>query len=164
MPGEFFFMSMGALGMSLAGFAGAIGALTPRKMAASAVTKWRITQIVVWGLQLTVIGFGVVAVYSIVEDASATARIASGAAAFIHLLRLRSIRPGPAWPNETERRNNLWGTWALAVVMAVNLILGSVGYLHAIMLLLFLGPASIFATGVKEIFDDAYREAKETRT
>lgn len=70
MPGEFFFMSMGGLGLSLAGFAGLIAALTPSEAAVSAVTKWRITHIVVWGLQLTFIGFGVVAVNAIVEDAS----------------------------------------------------------------------------------------------
>ena len=46
---------------------------------------------------------------------------------------------------------------------AVNIVLGSVGYLHVIMLVMFAGPAGIFATGIKEIFDDAYREAKEDR-
>ena len=50
MPGEFYFMAMGGLGVSLAGFAGLIAALTPKKAAASPVTKWRITQIVVWSL------------------------------------------------------------------------------------------------------------------
>ena len=89
MPGEFFFMSMGGLGMSLAGFGGIVAALTPKKAAASPVTKWRITHIVVWGLQLTIIGFGVVAVYAVVEDVAMTARIVSGAAVLIHLLRLR---------------------------------------------------------------------------
>ena len=39
MPGEFFFMSMGGLGMSLAGFGGLIAALTPKKEAASPVAR-----------------------------------------------------------------------------------------------------------------------------
>ena len=164
MPGEFFFMSMGGLGMSLAGFGGLIAALTPKKAAATPVTKWRITHIVIWGLQLTVIGFGVVAVYSVTEDEAMTARIASGAAVLVHLLRFGSMRPGPAWVRESERRANFWGTWVLIVVFGGNVVLGSVGYLHVIMLLVFAGPASIFATGIKEIFDDAYREAKQART
>ena len=48
-------MSMGALGMSHAGVGGLIAALTPKAGASLPVTKSRITHIVVWGLQLTVI-------------------------------------------------------------------------------------------------------------
>ena len=47
--------------------------------------------------------------------------------------------------------------------MAGNVVVGSVGYLHAIMVIMLSGPASVFATGVREIFDDAFREARETR-
>jgi len=165
MPGEFFFMSMGGLGMSLAGFGGLVAALTPKKAAASPVTKWRITHIVIWGLQLTMIGFGVVAVYAVVEDVTLTARIISGAAVFIHLLRLReAMTPGPAYRNDTERRRAVWGTIFLIVFLSGNVFLGGVGYLHIIMLVMFGGPAGIFASGIKEIFDDAYREAKEIQT
>lgn len=161
MPGEFFFMSMGALGMSLAGFGGLVAALTPKKMAASPITKWRITHIVIWGLQLTIIGFGVIAVYSIVEDAAMTARIASAAVAVIHVMRFRSMRPGPAWRSESDRKQAFWFTVVLILIFVGNVILGRIGYMHVIMLILFAGPASIFASGVKEIFDDAYREAQE---
>jgi len=164
MPGEFFFMSMGGLGMSLAGFGGLVAALTPKKLAASPITKWRITHIVIWGIQLTIIGFGVIAVYSIVEDAAMTARIASAAVAVIHVLRFRSMRPGPAFRTETERKRSIWFNVVLILVFVGNVILGRVGYMHVIMLILFAGPASIFAAGIKEIFDDAYRESRETRT
>ena len=163
MPSEFFFMSMGGLGMSLAGFGGLIAALTPKKAAASPVTKWRITHIVVWGLQLTIVGFGIIVIYSIVEDAQMTARIATGAVVVIHLLRFRSIRPGPAFRSEAERKQSFWGNVVIILVVAPNMILGSVGYLHAIVLVMFAGPASIFATGIKEIFDDAYAETKQAR-
>ena len=163
MPGEFFFMSIGGLGVSLAGFGGLIAALTPRKAAASAVTRWRIANLVLWGLQLTFIGFGIVALDAIVEDASTTARVASGAAALVHVWRFRAARPGPAWPRESERRATQWFTAIFTLVMAGNVVVGSVGYLHAIMVILLTGPASVFATGVREIFDDAFREARETR-
>lgn len=164
MPGEFFFMALGGLGVSLAGFAGLIAALTPKKAAASPVTKWRITHIVVWSLQLTFIGLGVVALYAIIEDATTTARVASGLAALIHVSRFRANRPGPAWPRENERRAAQWFTAVITLALAGNILVGSVGYLHAIMIVLLLGPASIFATGVREIFDDAFREAREERT
>ena len=163
MPGEFYFMAMGGLGVSLAGFAGLIAALTPKKAAASPVTKWRITQIVVWSLQLTLIGFGIVALYAIIEDASTTARVASGAAALIHVFRFRSNRPG-AWPRESERKQSQWFTAVITLVLAGNIFVGGVGYLHAIMIVLLFGPASIFATGVREIFDDAFREAQGEHT
>ena len=163
MPGEFFFMSMGGLGMSLAGFGGLVAALTPKKAAASPVTKWRITHIVVWGLQLTIIGFGVVAVYSITQDAGLTARIISGAAVFLHILRVREGTHSPAFRNELERKGARWASAAIIVFLAVNVVLGSVGYLHLVMLVMFAGPASIFSAGIREIFDDAYREAKESR-
>jgi len=163
MPGEFFFMSMGGLGMSLAGFGGLIAALAPPKAASLAVTKWRITHIVIWGLQLTIIGFGVIAVYSVVEDAAMTARIASGAAVFIHLLRAWEVRnPGPAFRDESEMRRTVLVSVAIILFLSVNVVLGSVGYLHFVMLVMFAGPASIFATGVREIFDDENREQRET--
>ena len=73
------------------------------------------------------------------------------------------MRPDAAWESSSERRANTWGTWAFIAIIAGNVVVGSVGYLHAIMLVLFAGPASIFATGIKEIFDDAYREAKQAR-
>jgi hypothetical protein len=165
MPGEFYFMSMGGLGMSLAGFGGLVAALTPKKAAASPVTKWRITHIVIWGLQLTVIGFGVIAVYSIVEDAAVTARIVSGGAVLVHLLRLReAMNPGPAYRNDRERKQALWVTVFAIVFLSGNVVLGRVGYLHVIMLVMFAGPAGIFAAGIKEVFDDAYRETKEGGT
>ncbi len=164
MPGEFYFMSMGGLGMSLAGFGGIVAALTPKKAAASPVTKWRITHIVIWGLQLTITGFGVIAVYSIVEDAAATARIVSGWTVAIHILRLRGpMKGGSAYRTDLERMQSLWGGIAITVFLSVNVVLGGVGYLHVIMLVMFAGPAGIFATGIKEIFDDAYRETKENR-
>jgi hypothetical protein len=46
MPGEFYFMAMGGLGVSLAGFAGLIAALTPEQSKDSAVARWRIGHIV----------------------------------------------------------------------------------------------------------------------
>src|SRR5688572_28585962 len=99
MPGEYFFMAMGGLGVSLAGFAGLIAALTPDQLEGSAVARWRISHIVVWRLHLTFLGFGVVAIFAVVGSASTTARLASGLAAVLLAVREGlSTRRGPAWP------------------------------------------------------------------
>src|SRR5688572_17924615 len=134
MPGEFFFMAVGGLGVSLAGFAGLIAALTPEQQKDSPVARWRIGHIVVWGLHLTFLGFGVVAIFAVVGDAPTTARIASGVAAV--LLGYRewgSTRPGPAWPQERARRVVLAIAIIGVVFSAANVVFGKVGYLHVIM-------------------------------
>jgi hypothetical protein len=45
-------MAMGGVGVSLAGFAGLVAALTPQSAQPSPITKWRITHIVVWSFQM----------------------------------------------------------------------------------------------------------------
>ena len=150
-------MAVGGLGVSLAGFAGLVAALTPQSAHPSPITKWRITHIVVWGFQTGFIGFGVVAVYAIVQEVSTTARIVSGVAAFLMALRgLTSTRSGPAWPVEKERTQVRWMAAATTVVVLGNVVLGDVGFLHAIMLLLLLSPASVFQTAVREFYDERY--------
>ncbi|HSL12240.1 MAG TPA: hypothetical protein VLA82_13090 [Actinomycetota bacterium] len=151
MPGEFFFMAIGGLGVSLAGFAGLIAALTPEQQRSSAVARWRISRVVVWGLHVTLVGFGVVAVYALLEDASQTARVASAVAALLLAVRTwRSTRPGPAWPNERDRRATM-ALWIFEAAFALgNVAVGSVGYLHVIMLVLLAEPAAVFVSAVQE--------------
>jgi hypothetical protein len=151
MPGEFFFMAIGSLGVSLAGFAGLIAALSPEQQRNSAVARWRISRVVVWGFHVTVLGFGVVAIFALLEDATQTARFASGLAALILSIRSwRSTRPGPAWPEERQRRSVI-ALWAFEVAFVlVNVVLGSVGYLHLVMLLLLSEPAAVFIAAVQD--------------
>jgi hypothetical protein len=151
MPGEFFFMAMGGLGVSLAGFAGLIAALTPEQQRDSAIARWRISKVVQWGLHLTFLGFGVVAIYALVEDEATTARLASLCAALLLGIReWRSTRPGPAWPDEGLRR----AVMALASVGVLlflgNVAVGSVAYLHFIMLLMLLAPSMVFVSAVQD--------------
>jgi hypothetical protein len=149
MPGEFFFMAIGGLGVSLAGFAGLIAALTPEQQRSSAIARWRISRVVVWGLHATILGFGVVAIFALLEDPTQTARVASGLAALILSIRSwRSSRPSPAWPDERSRRAVI-ALWAFEVVFVLgNVVLGSVGYLHLIMILFLAEPAAVFVAAI----------------
>jgi hypothetical protein len=151
MPGEFFFMAIGGLGVSLAGFAGLIAALTPEQQRNSAVARWRIGRVVVWGLHVTLVGFGVVAIYALLKDETQTARLASALAALLLGIRSwRSTRPGPAWPDEGQRRFTM-ALWAFEVAFVLgNVVVGSVGYLHVIMLLLLSEPAAVFVSAIQD--------------
>ena len=61
MTGEFYFMALGGLGVSLAGFAGLISALDRRPEGHTPIARWRIRNIVVGGFAATFIGFGIIA-------------------------------------------------------------------------------------------------------
>jgi hypothetical protein len=149
MPGEFFFMAMGGLGVSIAGFAGLIAALTPDHQ--RNLGRWRISHIVVWGLHLTFLGFGIVAIFAVVNDAATTARLGSGLAALLLAAReWRSTRPGPAWPDDRHRRFIIGLATSGVLFFAANVVLGSVGYLHLIMLGMLLPPAMVFVTAVRD--------------
>jgi len=151
MPGEFFFMAIGGLGVSLAGFAGLIAALSPKQQRDSAIARWRIGRVVVWGLHVTLVGFGVVAIFALLEDETQTARVASGLAGLLLSIRSwRSSRPGPAWPVETQRRATI-ALWSFEVAFVLgNVIVASVGYLHVIMLLLLAEPAAVFVAAIQD--------------
>jgi hypothetical protein len=151
MPGEFFFMAMGGLGVSIAGFAGLIAALTPDHQRSSAVARWRISHVVVWGLHLTFLGFGIVAIFALVNDAATTARLASGLAALLLAVReWRSTRPGPAWPNNRGRRFAIGLATSGVLFFMANVGLGSVGYLHVIVLGMLLPPAMVFVSAIRD--------------
>jgi hypothetical protein len=151
MPGESFFMAFGGLGLSLAGFAGLISALNPHPSNA-VIAAYRIRTIVFLGFTLTFAGFGTVALYSVTSgDLAATVRLGTLLMA-ISFLRglLIDTRPGPAWPNEGERR---LGFAILLLMMAItlgNLAVASVGYLQAVLLLGLIGPVTIFYNTIRD--------------
>ena len=151
MPGAFFFMGIGGLGVSLAGFAGLIAAFTPEQQRNSALARWRISRVVSWGLHVTLLGFGVVAIDSLVEDSAQTARIASGLGALLMAVRTwRSSRPSAAWPDERQRRFTM-ALWAFQCAFVLgNVVVGSVGYLHVIMLLFLAEPAAVFVSAIQD--------------
>lgn len=150
MPEASYFMAFGGLGLSLAGYASIISALRPQGN--DAIHAYRIRNIVLLGFSLTFVGFGTVAVYSVTgANPAATARFGTliVAVPFIRGL-LVDTRPGPAWPVDRERRVAVATALAMLVLTLGNLVAGSVGYLQLLMLLLLIGPVSIFYNTIRD--------------
>lgn len=140
-----FFMTMGGLGVSLAGFGGLFSALHHGDSEMDpAVYRWRMREIVTSSFLLAFLGFGVV-VHGFTDDLSATARMVIALALVAGSFRLAiSTRPGPAWPNETDRKGAIGGSVVWLFVIAGNVFAGSQNYLRLVMLLLLLTPALVF--------------------
>lgn len=157
MPGEFFFMAIGGLGVSLAGFAGLVAALTPENLINSPVTKWRIGRIVVWGLQLTFLSFGVIAIHAGVQEASDTARLASlGGAVLLATREWKATRPGPEWGGDKSRRIRFMWLGIISVTAVLgNVLIGSVFYLHLIILYMLLAPTLVFVSAIRDVVGES---------
>jgi predicted membrane metal-binding protein len=151
MPGESFFMAFGGLGLSLAGFAGLIAALDRSAPTRSAITGYRIRNIVTLGFWLMFTGLGTVAVYAI-SGSNLTLAIRFGTMlltlAFLKGL-LIDTRPGPAWPSERERRVPLLIAVSMICVTAPNLVVVKLGYLQGFMIVGLIGPVSIFYNTIR---------------
>ena len=150
-PGETFFMSMGGLGVSLAGFAGLISALDRRPIAHSPVAAYRITGIVFLGFMLTLAGFGTVAAYTVTgENLDWTIRAGTILLVLPYIRGFLQVRPGPAWSNERERWFAIAGLAGLTIITLGNLVFASLGYLQLLMLAALIGPAQIFYNTVRD--------------
>jgi hypothetical protein len=150
-PGEFFFMAMGGLGVSLAGFAGLIATFDRRAGSGNPIAAWRIRGIVTRGFLVTITGFGTVAVHTLTEDVAMTVRIASFFLVLMSFLLLRENRPGPAWPDDRRRRIIVRSTAFLLALMLLNMVLASVGFLQLLLLFWLSGAIGIFMNAVREI-------------
>ena len=151
MPGEFYFLAFGGLGLSLAGFAGLIAALHRSPQTDSAVAAYRVGGIVFLGFALTLIGFGTVALYSVTgNDLALTVRITTVALALMPIRGLLVSRPGPAWPNERERRFLIGILCVFTAVTLGNLLFANVGYLQLLFLLQLTGPMTIFFNTIRD--------------
>lgn len=148
MQGEFYFMAVGGLGVTLAGFAGLIAALQGRE---GPVAGWRIRNVVAGGFSVTIVGFATVALYTLTQEVSQTVRLAS-----IVLLALRAaswgeLRPSAAWRDERQRRGGIIIQLAFAIAVVANIALASVGYLQLLLLVALTGPAGIFSLAVRDV-------------
>ena len=150
MPGEFFFMGIAGLGVSLAGFAGLISALDPDS--GSPIKMWRIRNIVTAGFLLTFAGFGTVAVHTLTADVEATVRIISAAFALLLLGRfVAEIRPGPAWPDRRALMVARAVGLFLVALLVVNVFVASVGFLQLLFLYELTDPTMIFLFAVRDL-------------
>ena len=151
MPGEFYFMAVGGLGVTLAGFAGLIAALQGREGGHSPVAGWRIRNVVYEGFSVTVVGFATVALYSITQDLTLAVRLATVALGLTRVARWREMRPSAAWRDERQRLSAIVLQVAFTAAVLVNIALASPGYLQLLLLLSLSVPAGIFARAVRDV-------------
>ncbi len=160
MPDEFFFLTFGGLGVSLAGFAGLIHALDRSDSADNPETKWRIRNIVMGGFTVALAGLLTWPVYGFTQDVDTTVRIVS-AYFVLGLIRQFAVdaRPGPAWPNDTRRKVFLGIGVALGVVAVINVFAASVALLELLFFLAIGGPIGTFIRAIGDLHDPAEASA-----
>jgi hypothetical protein len=146
------FMALSAVGVSLAGFAGLIAALGRRPGADSAILAYRITNIVYLGLTRAIAGFGTLVAYTVAEgDLAVAVRVGTVLVLLPYLRGFGELRPGPAWPDERQRRIGLALLVGMILVTGANVVVASVGYLEVLLLAaLVIGPGLIFYGTVRD--------------
>lgn len=154
MPGEFFFLTFGGLGISLAGFAGLIYVLDPRANTGNPISRWRIRHIALSGLMIATAGLLVFPVYFLSDSISLTVRLISifGLLALAVSAR-RDLRPGPAWPHEGRRRVNIALAGVSVVVWLACIFTASVGLMMLTFVAWISAPIGTFANSILELED-----------
>jgi hypothetical protein len=150
-PGEFYFMAIGGLGVTLAGFAGLIAALERREGAHSPVAAWRIRNVVYSGFGVTFVGFTTVAVHTITQNVSLTVRLATIVMLLAVAANWRSLLPSAAWRSQGQRRVAIVMRLAVGAAALVNIALASVGYLQLLLLIMLFGPIGTFVLAVADV-------------
>lgn len=145
-------MAMGGIGVSLAGFAGLLAAFHKSHQAEPAVFRWRIREIVNSSVQIIFLGFGTVALYEVWSNPAAISRIITFTIVALWVVgTFRFGGAGPAWPDELERLRALAATWVWITLFAINVIVGSVGYLMLIFVAYLIRPAAVFVKAVNDV-------------
>ena len=152
MTDEFFFITFGGLGVSLAGFAGLIHALDRSDDADNPVTKWRIRSIVLAGFSVAISGLAVWPLFRFTGDVAMTARLASAVLFLMYLqMSVRTLRPGPEWPDHTIWRINLVLATLTLGAMLVNTIVGSVAFLELLFVVAVAQPMGTFIRAIHDL-------------
>ena len=108
MPGEWFFLTFGGLGISIAGFSSLIFVLDRRTDFNDPVVRWRIRHIATTGLALSQAGLITFPLYYLTDSVELTVRITAALSLVLTVFLSRGeLSKGPAWPDETRRRVNL---------------------------------------------------------
>jgi hypothetical protein len=111
-------MALAGVGVSLAGFAGVIAALSRRPGERSAVLAYRITNIVFLGLTLAIAAYATLVAFTVSgDDVALAVRVGTVLVLLPYLRGFRELRPGPAWPDQRQRRMGL-----VALVIGPGLI------------------------------------------
>jgi hypothetical protein len=154
MPDVGYFMAIGGLGVSFAGFAGLITALDRRPDANPAVAQWRIHNLALDSLTITLVGFGVIAFHAITDgDLPLAIRLASGMGVVRWAFAASPKNmTGPAW--DGIGRGQWWFSMSfvgLAVgAWVVSLALGSLPFFQLLMFLALFGPVTVFYNTIRD--------------
>lgn len=103
------------------------------------------------GFVVATAGFGTVAVHTLTENVAVTVRIASLFLMLMFYVPLREARPGPAWPDDRQRRLVVVSSAFVVALIVLNLVLASVGLLQLMLLVWLSGAMGIFMNAVREI-------------
>lgn len=151
MPGEFFFLTFGGLGISIAGFAGLIFALDRRDHPNAAIVRWRIRHIASTGLSIAQVGLLVFPVFFLTDSVTWTIRWVSLVGLLLNLGFFRvDVQPGDAWPDDRRRRLVIGIGIVVMLGWAANVYLASVGLL---MLLFVIWISAAIGTFMNAIAD-----------
>jgi hypothetical protein len=160
-PEAGFFMTIGGLGVTLAGFTGLITALD-RRPADAAVVEWRIRNLVLDSLALTLVGFGVVALYWLTDgNLPLSIRLASAMGLARQMAALApSNLTGPAWAGLSpgQRRLSILGLGVGGAVWGVGIVFGSLRVFHAVVVVALVGPLSILYNTIHDAADSRRRD------
>ncbi|HET9682306.1 MAG TPA: hypothetical protein VFP19_09730 [Candidatus Limnocylindrales bacterium] len=159
------FTALAAVGISLAGFAGVIAALGRTPGGHAAVLAYRITNIVFLGLTRAMAAFGTLVAYTMADgDLALAVRVGTVLVLLPYLRGFDQLRPGPAWPDERQRRVGFGVLIGMLLLTAANIALASVGYLELLLLVaLVVGPGLIFYNTIRDVAR-AERGAGEQQT
>ena len=164
MPESGFFMAIGALGVSFAGFAGVISAFDDSPEGYSAVAAWRLRNLVLDSFTVMMTGFGVVAFHSVTEgDLALAIRLAS---VFWIIRGISILHPsnstGPAWDGSPPVLKMLSNGSALVGLLAWILvaIIGELRWFQLLFLLSLWAPISHFVSTIVGIGGRADRPEK----
>ena len=152
MTDEFFFITFGGLGVSLAGFAGLIHALDRSEDADDPITKWRIRSIVLAGFSVALSGLVVWPLFRLTEDVTLTVRLASAVLFLMYLqMSVRTLRPGPEWPDHNLWRINLALASLTLAATLVNALIASVGFLELLFVVAVAQPMGTFIRAIHDL-------------
>jgi hypothetical protein len=151
MEGQFFFTTIAGLGVSLAGFAGLVGALRPGR-SWDAVDRWRIRNIIQLGFLAALIALLPIPVFTLTSDVDLTVRIASACLVVATLLEFVGVhrRDTEEWPSGAS--GYVAAGLALQVIPGLaNVLLASLGLLEILLLVRLSHPANIFLRVVRDL-------------
>ena len=151
LPDAGLFTALAAVGVSLAGFAGVISALSRRPGDHSAIVAYRITNIVYLGLTRAIAGFGTLVAYTVAGDLTLAVRVGTVLVLLPYLRGFKELQRGPAWPDERQRRFSILVLIGMILLTAANVVVASLGYLELLLLVaLVIGPGLIFYGTIRD--------------